>query len=193
MNKTRKQLLANQPAPDINTTSISGRPVVLESLRGSKVLIKFHRFSGCPVARHQIDDLLEHQGELDAANVKTIVFLHSTAAKVSPNFQEVPGLHIVADPGKTYYRKYQSRFSWAKLFSARSWVATFAAFGHRYLPQPTRFGGGIVGVPSDFIVDENGIVVDLHYGKHFGDSWTAADVLSRLTAAPQPDQNLTRR
>ncbi len=193
MKTTHDLLEANQEAPGINTTSMSGQPVVLESLRGSKVLIKFHRFSGCPVARHQVGDLIEHQGELDAANVKTIVFLHSNAAKLSPNFKEVPGLHIVADPDKTFYRMYRSQFSWPKLFAARSWAATFAAFGRRHFPQPTRFGGGINGVPSDFLIDEHGTIVDLHYGKHFGDSWTATDVLARVAVAlPTPDRDVPR-
>jgi hypothetical protein len=64
-------LTKNQLAPAIRTTSVSGQPINLSTLRGKReVLIKFHRFSGCPVARCQIDDLLKRQDELNAAASK---------------------------------------------------------------------------------------------------------------------------
>jgi peroxiredoxin len=173
-------LTKNQLAPAIRTTSLGGQPIELSTLRGKTVLIKFHRFSGCPVARCQIDDLIKRQDELSASGIETIVFLHSSVAKILPNFHEVPGLHIVADRQKAFYREYQSRFLWRKLFSAASWRATFSAFTMGYFPQFNRFEGGVVGLPSDFLVDKTGRIIDVHYGKHFGDSWTVSDVLSKV-------------
>jgi hypothetical protein len=49
-----------------------------------------------------------------------------------------------------------------------------------YFPQFNRFEGGVVGLPSDFLVDKTGRIIDVHYGKHFGDSWTVSDVLSKV-------------
>jgi peroxiredoxin len=178
-------LTKNQLAPAIRTTSLSGQPVDLSVLRGKRVLIKFHRFSGCPVARRQIDDLIKRQDELNRAGIETIVFLHSSAAKILPNFQEVPGLHIVADRQKAFYQAYQLRFLWRKLFAAASWRATFSAFIRGYFPQFNRFEGGIVGIPSDFLVDTTGRIIDVHYGKHFGDSWTVSEVLSKVGSTPE--------
>ena len=170
-------LNTKQPAPPINTVSISGRPIDLVDFRGKKVLVKFHRFSGCPVARRQIHDLIEEQEALNAAGIETIVVLHSSAKKIRPNFAEVPGLHLIADPEKTLYRAYQAEFLWRKLLAAQTWAETLASFRRGYLPQFNRFQGGIIGVPSDFLLDENGTIIATHYGRHFGDSWTAAEAL----------------
>jgi len=173
-------LTKNQLAPASRTTSLSVQPIDLSTLRGREGLIQLHRFSGWPDARCQIDDLIKRQDELNAAGIETIVFLHSSAAKMLPNFQEVPGLHIVADRQKAFYREYQSRFLWRKLFSPASWRATFSAFTKGYFPQFNRFEGGVVGLPSDFLVDKTGRIIDVHYGQHFGDSWTVSEVLSKV-------------
>jgi hypothetical protein len=181
---TRRELhdVDQEPAGARNSHDIGEWPTdrPLHASREREVLIKFHRFSGCPVARCQIDDLLKRQDELNAAGIETIVFLHSRAAKILPNFQEIPGLHIVADRQKAFYREYQSRFLWRKLFSAASWRATFSAFTKGYLPQFNRFEAGVVGLPSDFLVDKTARIIDVHYGEHFGDSWTVSEVLSKL-------------
>jgi len=174
-------LKKQQRAPAINAVSLSGRPVDLRELQGKKVLVKFHRFSGCPVARSQVNDLIEAQEALSTAGIETIVVLHSSADKMHPNFDEVPGLHLIPDRGKDLYRAYQAEFCWRKLFSLASWRATFASFARGYFPQFTRFEGGILGVPCDFLVNERGTIAATHYGTHFGDSWTAADALQAAT------------
>ncbi|MBV9194038.1 MAG: hypothetical protein JO168_07810 [Solirubrobacterales bacterium] len=142
------------------------------------MLVEFHRFSGCPIARCQVDDLIEAQQALSTAGIETIVVLHSSEEKMNPNFDEVPGLHLIADREKRLYRAYQAEFRWRKLFSLASWRATFA---RGYFPQITRFQGGILGVPCDFLIDEHGTLAAAHYGTHFGDSWTAADALQAAT------------
>jgi len=111
-------LTTKQPAPPINAVSISGRPVDLSAFRGKKVLVKFHRFSGCPVARRQIHELVEGQEALNVAEIETIVVLHSSEEKLRPNFDEVPALHLIGDPEKTLYHAYQAEFRWRRLLSA---------------------------------------------------------------------------
>ena len=168
----------NQTAPTICTTSISGQNINLDAFKGKKVLIKFHRFSGCPVAQNQLHEIITHQKELNAAGIETILLLHSTKDKIVPVYKEVHGLHIIADRQKRFYTLYNSRFSWKAFFSPASWIITFKSFLKGYFPLLRRFQGGFIAVPSDFLVDEQGIVINLHYGKHFGDSWSSADVLA---------------
>ena len=172
-------LIKNQPAPSIVSNSINDEQIDLSRLHGKKVLIKFHRFSGCPVAQNQIHELIERQNELNAAGIETIVFLHSTKKKILSNFKETPGLHIIPDRQKKFYKLYHSQFLLKKFFSLASWRITFASIFKGYLPHFNKFGGGVLGIPSDFLLDKNGIIADLHYGQHFGDSWTVSEVLSR--------------
>lgn len=170
----------NEIAPEIGTDSISGHHVYLSGLRGNKVLIKFHRFSGCPVAQCQIDEYISRQNELNAAGVKTIVFMHNSKDKIVPRYQEVKGLYIIADKQKKFYQIFGAQFLISKMFSLSSWMATFKSFVKGYYPLLNRFQGSLVGVPSDFLINEKGVIVDMHYGTHFGDSWSVTEVLSKV-------------
>jgi hypothetical protein len=172
-------MITNQQAPAIHATTINNQDISLSGLIGKKVLIKFHRFSGCPVAQRQIHELMERQNELNASGIETIVFLHSTKEMILPVYKEVPGLHIIPDRHKKFYRLYQSEFSWKKLLSIASWKENFKSFFKGYFPLFNRFQGGITGIPSDFLVDKKGVITDLHYGKHIGDSWTVSEIIAR--------------
>jgi hypothetical protein len=67
---------------------------------GKKVLVRFHRLSGCPDRPQQVHDPIEDQEALNAAGIETTVVLHSNQEKMRTNFDEVPGLHLIADPQK---------------------------------------------------------------------------------------------
>jgi peroxiredoxin Q/BCP len=179
INKLSTMLSKNQLAPEIDANSISDQHIDLSGLRGKKVLIKFHRFAGCPVAQRQIHELIERQDELNAAGIETIVFMHSTKKHILSNFKETPGLHIIPDRQKKFYRLYHSQFLFKKVFSMASWRATLSAIFKGNFPHFNKFGGGITGIPSDFLLDKNGMISDLHYGEHFGDSWTVPEVISK--------------
>lgn len=173
-------LVKNQKAPNIENLSISGQLINLSELKSKRILVKFHRFSGCPVTQNQIHELIRHQQELNAAGVETIVLMHNTKEKIAPLYQEVPGLHIVGDRQKKFYRLYDSLFTWKSLFSLGSWSITFKSFFKGYYPRFNRFQGGIIAVPSDFLIDEQGMIINLHYGKHFGDTWSVSEVLAMV-------------
>jgi thioredoxin-dependent peroxiredoxin len=172
-------LKKNQLAPEFIADSVSDQRIDLYGLRGKKVLIKFHRFSGCPVCQWQIHEFIGQQKALFAAGIETIIFMHSSIGNIRSNFKEVPGLHIIADKQKSYYRLFHSEFLWTKIFSFASWKAIFIAFFKGYFPHFNKFEGGVIGIPSDFLVDEKSRIADLQYGKHFGDSWTVSDVLRK--------------
>ena len=171
-------LTKNQMSPEITTRSITGQPIDLYGMKGKKVLLKFHRFSGCPVAQREITDFIKNQQELVDAGIETIVFLHNSKEKVSPVFTELPGLHIIADRQKFFYKLFQAQFSWKALLSWPSWRVTMGSILKGYLPKFGKFQGGIIGIPADFLVDEKSRITALHYGRHFGDSWTVSDVMA---------------
>ena len=172
-------LTRNHQAPEIVASTINGQQIELSGFNEKKVLVKFHRFSGCPVAQFQLGEFVERQAELNAAGIETIIFMHSSVKKIQSNFKEVPGLHIIADKQKKFYKSFGSAFSWKALLSISSWRATFKAILNGYFPHFNKFEGGITGIPSDFLLDTQGTVVDVNYGKHFGDSWSVSDVLSK--------------
>ena len=137
--KVSSAVSENHLAPSIHALTINDREIDLSQFLGKKVLIKFHRFSGCPIAQDQIHELIMRQNELTDAGIETIVLLHSTKKKILTNFHEVPGLHILADRRKKFYSVYGAAFSWGKLFSWDTWMATIRSILKGYFPQFTKF------------------------------------------------------
>ncbi|MBS1751637.1 MAG: redoxin domain-containing protein [Bacteroidetes bacterium] len=164
-------------APEIYADSINNQHITLKQLKGRKVLIKFHRFSGCPIAQNHIHEFMKRQQELNATGIESIIFLHSSPDKIASSYSEVPGLHIIGDKSKTFYKLYGVEFSWKKFFTLHTWKETIASIFKGYPPLFNKFEGGIIGLPSDFLVDENGNISNLHFGKHYGDSWSVDEVL----------------
>ncbi len=175
-------IFRNQTSPTIVANSISNKPIDLSQMRGKKVLIKFHRTSGCPVAQRQINELAEQQDKLNAKGIQTIVFLHSSEENITPIYKEVPGLHIIADKNKMYYQLFTSRVTWTAMFSPASLRENFRSFLKGYFPHFSKFEGGVSTLPSDFLLNESGRIVDYHYGDHVGDWWTVPEILSKLSA-----------
>ncbi|MBS1559203.1 MAG: redoxin domain-containing protein [Bacteroidetes bacterium] len=169
------------PAPEILVNSVSNQSISLHALRGKKVFVKFHRFSGCPVCQLQIHKVIKEQQILRDAGIETIVLLHSNKKNILSTFNETEGLHIIADKQKLLFKKFQVEFSLKKLFTFSTWRITFASIFKGYFPQFTRFEGGVIGIPADFLLDEHGTIKELNYGKHFGDSWSVAEVLYKAS------------
>jgi peroxiredoxin len=177
-------LSANQQAPQFAADTVNGRRIDLAELcAGGRVLMKFHRFSGCPIAQHQIRALLAHHEELRTAGIETVVILHNAPEKVRGVFHDAPGVHIVADREKRLYREYDVHFAWRRMLSPGTWAQTLRSVGRGNLPRVSRFQGGVVGVPADFLIDRSGQILSLSYGRHYGDSWSAADALAAVRAA----------
>lgn len=88
-------------------------------------------------------------------------------------------LHIIVDKERKYYHLFHSQFLLSKLFSMRTWQSTFVAFFNVFFPHFNKFEGGVIWCALRLLVDENRSIIDLNYGRHFGDSWTVSDVLNR--------------
>lgn len=180
-------LQKGQKAPDFTAMSLSQKEIRLSDLKGKMVLMKFHRFSGCPVCRNQFHEFIESSSTLQKAGLETILIMHSSRNKILPNFKENAGISIIPDKRKVLYKLFHSRFKFNKFFSSNSWKATLSAVSRGYFPQFHRMEGGVIGVPSDFLISENGTLTEVHYGNHFGDSWNLETVLKYAKSKPKTD------
>lgn len=170
------------PAPDFQAQSLSGRPVQLSALRGKPVLLKFHRFSGCPVCQYQTHAYMERSEELRRTGAETLIVIHSSAERMRPIYADRPGVTFIPDPEKKLYRLYGSGFSFAKMWNRSTWKQIFSAFAHGFFPRFRRFQGGVTGVPSDFLIAPDGTLSVVHYGTDYGDSCSVDDAIAETRA-----------
>lgn len=166
------------PATSMN--SIHGKPIQIPDASARFVHLQFRRFAGCPVCNFHLHSLSKRFTDIEAAGVREVAVFHSSREEMLKYQAQLP-FDCVADPSKTLYRQFGVEASLlAPLHPAVLWA------GFRGVLTTGKFykkaENGIFGLPADFLIGQNGVVIAAHYGTHAYDNWNADDLL-RLAAA----------
>jgi peroxiredoxin len=103
-----KQLKFNDPAPDVELTSVQGTLLKLSTLWQKKVLIlSFTRHFGCPQCKEMLDELVTGYPELVRAGLSLAVVTQGTLEQAKEFCSErAPGILCLADPERKAYTAY---------------------------------------------------------------------------------------
>jgi peroxiredoxin len=138
--------------------------------------LQFRRFAGCPVCNLHLRSFAQGQARLAAAGVQTVAFFHSPAALMRPYQGDLP-FATVPDPGRLWYQYFGvERSALAVAHPQVVWSALRGLVGAPSNP----FAGGTdqTGLPADFLIDPQGTILALHYGKHADDQWSLDELLA---------------
>jgi len=168
-------------------------PLTLETIHsGTKSVpgeglthLQFRRFAGCPVCNLHLRSFVRRREEIEAAGVREVVFFHSTAESLREHAGDLP-LAVVADPGKRFYAMFGAEAGKRAIFDPRVWWPILKGVGLSLAdvlrgrkPAPSLLPeGGRWGLPADFLIDRDGVVVAVKYGEHAYDQWSVDEVLS---------------
>jgi len=180
-------------APMFTAEALGGKRVDLAALLGRTVLLKFYRFATCPVCNLHMHRFIKEYGALEALGLTTVVLYHSPAEKLEASQRSVAPFALVADPTKAIFRRYGLETGWAGMFSPAVMRDYARALMSGFPPGLLTSDGGITGNPADFIVDADGRIAFVHYGKHYADSLDVTDVarIRRSLAAGRPVVEVT--
>ena len=86
---------------------------------------------------------------------------------------------VLADPRRRVYREYGIGGSWLDFLRARGALGRVREATRQGLKPRWRdaLRDGIGGSPADFLIDETGVLVRVHYGEHHADSITVEEAL----------------
>jgi peroxiredoxin len=168
---------------------LCGRTTDLADGRGL-THIQFRRFAGCPVCNLHLRSFVRRRAEVEALLREVVVF-HSPAEDLAAHSRDIP-FSLVADPAKALYMAYGVEAGPRALLDPRAWPticrAVAAALPEVILarrPLPPLFPqGGRYGLPADFLVSADGIVLAARYGRHADDHWSVDAVLALAAARP---------
>ena len=115
---------------------------------------------------------------------------HSTAERLRVHAGDLP-FAVIADPGKELYRAFRVEQSVVSLLHPRAWMPIVrgilnALWERRPAPE-LRPEGGRFGLPADFLISPNGIVLAAKYGTHVSDQWEVDDILRLVVANGERD------
>ena len=173
--------------------TIHGEPV---SLPGDNQLVhlQFRRFAGCPVCNLHLHSVIQRHADIQAAGMREVVFFHSNADELLRHAADLP-FAVIADPDKRLYAEFGVESSPRALLDWRVWLPIIRGVGRslvgvirKHAPTPdANPHGGRLGLPADFLINNEGRVLACKYGEHAYDQWSV-DELLRLAGQHAPAQ-----
>ena len=160
------KLLAPSPAPSLDLVDIYGKPIAIGS--GRRTLLSFFRDAACPFCNFRVYELTHHYQSLSALGLDVVAVFGSSQAEVLRFVARHPRpFRIAADPvGQSHARYGIQRSLLGKLKAIATRVPTLIR-GLRIV--------GLAGLntnnlmPADFLIDEDGRIVETYYGSDAAD------------------------
>lgn len=154
-------------APALDLTDIHGRPIVIGG-NGRRTLLSFFRDAACPFCNFRIYELTSHHRALAALGLDIVAVFSATPDEVRrfAGRRSRP-FSIAADPDNRAHDAYGVEHSfWRKLKAIVTRVPTLIR-GFRLVGFAGLNTGNLM--PADFLIDENGRIVEAYYGSDAGD------------------------
>lgn len=161
------RLLAPEKAPAINLLDIHGQPVVIGG-NGRRTLLSFFRDAACPFCNFRIYELTNHHKALASLGLDIVAVFSATQTEVLrfAGHRARPFV-IAADPTNAAHEAYGvERSLWRKLKAIVTRIPTLIK-GLRLVGWAGLNTGNLM--PADFLIDEDGRIVETYYGSDAGD------------------------
>ncbi|HET7174724.1 MAG TPA: redoxin domain-containing protein [Gammaproteobacteria bacterium] len=161
------RLTAPSKAPSLSLTDIYGQPIRIGGA-GRRTLLCFFRDAACPFCNYRIYELTQHHKNLAALGLDIVAVFASSKEEVLRFVARHPRpFRVAAEPDRRAYDVYGiERSFWRKLKAVVTRVPTLIK-GLRLV--------GLAGfrtnnlLPADFLIDEQGDIVEAYYGSDAGD------------------------
>jgi peroxiredoxin len=161
------KLFAPSAAPELDLVDIYGQAIPIGGT-GRRTLLSFFRDAACPFCNFRIYELTHHHATLSALGLDIVAVFGSGQAEVLHFVARHPRpFRVAADPLGASHRRYGiERSFWRKLKAIVTRVPTLVR-GLRIV--------GLAGLntnnlmPADFLIDEEGRIVEAYYGGDAGD------------------------
>ena len=154
---------------NLNLPAITGKNFDIKEISGKKTLLTFYRFATCPFCNLRIYEMQQRFTELEnKLNVVAIFdspidFLIKSMKKHDTSFT------ILADENFEYFTKYEVEQSiWKFLIGTTTHFLRFCrALSKGFVPIVMK--GSLTTVPVDILINNDGIIEKVYYGKSTAD------------------------
>ncbi len=163
------RIKAPEKAAGFNTVDIYDQPIRLDDYLGTKVILSFFRDAACPFCNFRIYEMTHQYKAWQQENLEVITFFSSPAHEVKAHVARYPRpFRMVSDPHLDVYNQYGVEHSAMALLKALLFRMPRIYRGIRTGGRP-RPNPHVKLVPADFLIDEEGRIVDTWYGRNTSD------------------------
>ena len=161
------KLFAPAAAPALDLVDIYGKAIPIGGT-GRRTLLSFFRDAACPFCNFRIYELTHHHASLAALGLDIVAVFGSSQGEVVRFVARHPRpFRVAADPvGASHLRYGIERSFWRKLKAVVTRVPTLIR-GLRIVGLHGLNTNNLM--PADFLIDEEGRIVEAYYGTDAGD------------------------
>lgn len=142
----------------------------LQQVEGKRFILSFHRFAACPFCNLHIHQLVTQYHQLPSSFEIVAIFDSPIDHLKQQARDHASPFPILADEKNTYYKQFGvERSAWGVVRGLFTRMPTllYAMFNKGYLPLS--FKGNITTMPLELLINTDGVVEHVHYGKDEGD------------------------
>jgi len=161
------KLKSGMEAPEIEVPDYMENPFTLSKLKGRRVMLSFYRYAGCPFCQLRFSELVDRYGARD--NILLVAVFQSPSDSIREHAAGVESpVSVIGDPGERLYKIYGVDYG------IRAWVIGIESLFRFFksLRRGNKWGkteGHSDRIPADFLIDSDGILRHVYYGKHMDD------------------------
>lgn len=189
---TAARLSVGDYFPELKLSGILDEPITVPDPAGTMTHLQFRRFAGCPICNLHLRSMSARLHEITAAGIREVVIFHSTSAELRKYESDLP-FSVVGDPERKLYRRFGVEASARSILRPGAWRALPRGWWHalksaitkRRAPMPANPTNGNLGLPADVLIDTDGRVIAVKYGKHAYDQWSVDELLAMRSTTPR--------
>ena len=153
-------LMSDRTLPSIDRTNLK-----IQQHKAKKIFLTFYRFGACPFCNLRINEIIKRYDELGKNFLVVAVFDSPLDNLIKHAKKHDAPFPILADENYKYYEKYGLERSFLKFL--RAVIFKFPTLIKASMKGfiPIVFKGYVNTLPSDIMINSNGIVEDVYYAK----------------------------
>ena len=152
---------------ELSLPNIDGTEFDLVKIQGKKALISFYRYSSCPFCHLRINETINNKSNFGEGFESIAIFNCTLESLQKSSSKHETSIYILADENREYFDKYSVQKSGIGVFVG-SVIGIFrfmkAIFIKGFNPLKS-LSGAFTGMPVDILVNKDGIVEQVKYGK----------------------------
>ena len=154
---------------ELSLMSIDGKEFNIKDIKDKKIFITFYRFASCPFCNLRINEIVKRYNEFGDDFEMVAVFDSPLDNLIKQTKHHNAPFWILADEKYHYFEKFSVEKSFLKFLKG-----TIVRFHKLIIASlkgyvPLTFKGSVSTIPVDILIDENGKIDTIYYGRDTSD------------------------
>ena len=174
------RLKRGEKTPAFETHDWQGNRIEPFGAHPGVTLLSFFRYASCPLCNLRVRELITKYEQFVENGMRILAIFQSPAERIARYVgAQSPPFPLIPDPDLKLYRLYGVESSWRGF--ARTWTLGIPQVFKAIVANgfhPGAMENDVHRVPADFLITQDGKLIDVYYGRDIGDHMPLEHVFS---------------